>query len=223
MRQSVFMLVLLCVAANAHAQLGPTTSRVVSRHMPSKAPSNLNFNAEALLQVSARGRVDSVEIISSSGDEAFDKQWRKFLSDWRFVPAVDEAGQPIETVTRIFYKPSGLTAQPQGAPAATSLVSNNVIGDSERLDRMTCKDFLWEYQLVTDAVPRRLALLDPLLKTPLIMLASEARPSDAQMATVRERYDQVVSRAADHCEDNPTDVFWKGVMKPALEAVLAGG
>jgi TonB family protein len=212
--------VLLALISVGHAQVGPAPARVISKPMPSKAPSALTFNAEAELRVDRKGRVDQVEILSSTSDAGFDKQWRKSLSDWRFVPAVGADGEPAESNVRTAYKNNGVTVLPLSPAGATESVTRNVIEESERVAQLTCKDFLWEYEIVTDALPRRLALLDPLLKTPQVMLAAEMRLTEAQQTALRDRYDQIVSDAAKQCRDNTEAAFWPEVLKPLLQGSL---
>jgi TonB family protein len=217
MRQQ-FLAVLgtLAFVATAHAQLGPSSPRAVTRHMPGKAPASATFNAEAELRIATDGDVDAVDILTSSGDEAFDKQWKKAMSDWQFVPAVDAAGQPAEGVVRVTYKSSGGVAIRSGGEDT----ARNAITDSERITRMTCRDFSWEYYIVTNALPRRLALLDPLLKTPLVMLAADAALTEAQSANLRERYDELISDVVKQCRDTPDAAFYTAVFKPNLQAAL---
>lgn len=214
-QQFLAILGALAFMATAHAQLGPSSPRALTRHMPSKAPASATFNAEAELRIASDGDVDSVEIVASSGDEAFDKQWRKQMSDWQFVPAVDAAGQPVESLVLVTYKSSGGLAIQVGDSAA-----RNAITDSERIARMTCRDYSWEYYIVANALPRRLALLDPLLKTPLVMLAADSPLSESQSASLRERYDELISDAIKQCRDNPEAAFWTAVLKPNLQAAL---
>ena len=199
----------------AQAQMGPVAARAISRPMPSKAPSGVQtFSAEAELIVSKKGRVDFVEIVTSSGDAAFDKEWKKSLSDWRYVPAVDAAGQPIESHSHVTYKNSGISDRPtsaDGAPAA------NVISETDRLAKLTCHDFLWEYYIVANTLPRRLALMDSLLKTPMVMFAAEAKLDATQQQGVRERYDDLVNEAVKQCRDQPDSPVWESVFKPLLK------
>jgi TonB family protein len=217
MRRQLFIVCgLLVFAATAQAQLGPSSPRAVVRHMPTKAPAVATFNAEAELTIATDGDVDAVNIVASSGDEAFDKQWRKSMSDWQFVPAVDAAGQPAESQVRVTYKSSGGLSIQAGDNA-----TRNAVTDSERIARMTCRDYSWEYYFVINALPRRLALLDPLLKTPLVMLAAESPLGDAQSQGLRERYDELLSDAVKQCRDNPEAAFWTAVLKPNLQAALA--
>ena len=191
--------------------MGPSNARFVTRSMPSKAPAAQTFTAEADLFIHSDGEVGTITIVTGSGDDEFDKQWKKSMSHWQFVPAVDASGTPAQSTVRVVYKNTGLVI---GAPAG------NAVTESERIDKMSCKDFDWEYRIVTNALARRFALLDPLLKTPKIMLIAENKPSEAQLAALNERYDQVINDVAKHCRDNPTDAFWKAVLKPALEAAL---
>jgi TonB family protein len=217
-RKVITLLGFFIASSAAQAQLGPTAARAIVRPMPSKAPSAQTFNAEAELVVSRKGRIDSVEVITSSGDPAFDKAWRNTLEEWRFVPAIDAQGQPIESRSRVTYKNSGLSERPSSADGAAP---PNVITESERLARMTCNDFLWEYYIVTNALPRRLALMDPLLKAPLVTYFAEANPNEAQQQALRSRYDQLVDDAAKLCRDNPESAFWTGVFKPVLDGAVA--
>lgn len=218
MRNIITFLGLFVAAATAQAQVGPTPARAIIRPMPSKAPSVQTFNAEADLIVSKKGRVDFVEIVSSSGDPAFDKEWKKSLEDWRYVPAVDAAGEPAESHSRVTYKNNALSESPWAPDGAAATPT---LGEPERLARMTCNDFLWEYYIVSNALPRRLALLDSLLKTPLAMYTAEANPTQAQQTELRSRYDDLVDDAAKQCRDNPGTAFWSGIFKPMLQAAVA--
>lgn len=211
MVRTLTVAILMAASAAAQAQMGPTVARAVHKPMPGKAPAVKNFTAEANLTITRKGRVYLVEITQSSGDDAFDKQWKKSLSDWRFVPAVGEDNEPTETHVQIVYKNNVLS---DGS-------SRNVVGDSKRFESLTCKDFLWEYEIVTDALPRRLALLDPLLKTPMVLLGAETPLTAEQQQVLREHYDQIVSDAARQCRDDPTAAVWSTVLKPAMRTAAA--
>lgn len=214
-RQLIVILGSFVLMCAAQAQVGPSPARAISRPMPSKAPSGVqSFTAEAELVVSKKGRVDSAVVVTGTGDAAFDKEWRKSLEDWRYVPAVDADGQPVDSQALVTYKNNVLSDRPSGAAAATA---SNAITESDRIARLTCKDFLWEYNVVTNALPRRLALLDPLLKTPLTMLASEGADA-ARVTALRAGYDDLVDEAAKQCRDNPDALFWAGIFKPLLQA-----
>lgn len=217
MRKVITVLGSLFFMSVAQAQMGPAPARAISRPMPAKAPSGVqNFNAEANLIISRKGRVDFAEVVTTSGDPGFDKEWKKSLSEWRFVPAVGADGQPIESHARVTYKNNALTDTPStaaGEPAPTGL------SEPERVAKLTCKDFLWEYYIVTNALPRRLALLDSLVKTPLTLLASEGVDA-AQVNALRPRYDDLVNDGAKQCRDNPDALFWTGVFKPILQSAL---
>jgi TonB family protein len=217
-RKVITLLSLFIAASAAQAQIGPTAARAISKPMPSKAPSGVQtFSAEAELIVSKKGRVDYVDIVSSSGDPSFDKEWKKSLSDWRYVPAIDADGQPMESHSRVTYRNNGLSERPSYADGTTPPV---LLGEAERFDRLTCKDFLWEYYIVTNAMPRRLALMDPLLKTPMVSFVAEAHPDAPQQERLRERYDDILEDAAKQCRDNPDSTFWSGILKPMMQAAL---
>lgn len=218
MRKIILLTGFLALVPVTQAQMGPSAARAISRPMPSKAPSGVQtFAAEADLIVSRKGRVDFVDILTSSGDPAFDKEWKKSLSDWRYVPAVGADGEPTESHSHVTYKNNGLSERPSNSEG---VAAPNPVTDAERLDRLTCKDFLWEYYIVTNTLPRRLALMDPLLKTPLVSFNTETRIEPAQQQALRERYDDIVDEAAKQCRDNPDTVFWPSVLKPLLQAAL---
>ncbi|HUQ09258.1 MAG TPA: energy transducer TonB [Steroidobacteraceae bacterium] len=189
--------------------------------MPSKAPSGVDtIRAEAKLTLTRKGRVYLIEILKGSGDDSFDKQWRKSLDEWRFIPAVTPEGEPTESTVHVIYTNTGVTVQPYSPDGSSDTTTRNVINESERIEKLTCKDFAWEYELLVDALPRRIALLDPLLKTPQVMYAAATPLTDDQKKTLHDRYDQLLSDAVKHCRDNPTDAFWQAVLKPAIDAAL---
>jgi TonB family protein len=218
-RKIIVLTGLLALAsATAQAQMGPASARPISKPMPSKAPRGVtNFAAEADLIVSRKGRVDFVEIVTSSGDAAFDKEWKKTLADWRYVPAIGADNQPVESHSRVTYRNNGISER----PASTDGAAANPVTDAERLGRLTCHDFLWEYYIVTNTLPRRLALMDPLLKAPLLAFHAEAGTPPAQQQAFRERYDAIVDEAAKQCRDNADTLFYPGILKPLLQAGAA--
>lgn len=210
------------VSTAAQAQVGPATARVISRPMPSKAPSGVDaIRAEAKLTLTRKGKVYLIEILKSSGDDSFDKAWRKSLDEWRFIPAVTPEGEPIESTVHVIYTNSGVTVQPYLPNGDADATTRNVINESDRIEKLTCKDFAWEYEILIDALPRRFALLDPLLKTPQVMYAAATPLTQDQQKTLHDRYDQVLAEVAKQCRDNPEEAFWKGALKPAMDAALA--
>jgi TonB family protein len=221
-RQIIMFLGIIALSSVAQAQVGPATARVISRPMPSKAPSGVDtIRAEAKLTLTRKGKVYLIEILKSSGDESFDKQWRKTLDEWRFIPAVTPEGEPIESTVHVIYTNSGLTVQPYLPNGDADATPRNVINESDRIEKLRCKDFAWEYDILVDALPRRFALLDPLLKTPQVMYAAATPLTEDQQKTLHDRYDQVLSDVARHCRDNPDEAFWQAVLKPAMDAALA--
>ena len=203
----------------AQAQMGPVSARLISRPMPSKAPSGVqNFSAQAKLIVSKKGRVDFVEIVTSSGDPAFDKEWKKSLSDWRYVPAVDAAGEPVESHSVITYDTRGISDRPASADGAPEA---NAISESERVTKLTCHDFLWEYYIVANTLSRRMVLMDSLLKTPMVMYTAEAQLDATRQQALRERYDDLVNETVKQCRDNQDALAWEGIMKPLLQGAIA--
>ncbi len=217
MRKIITLLGSFILVSAAQAQMGPSPARAISRPMPTKAPSGVQtFTAEADLIVSKKGRVEFVQVVTGSGDDSFDKEWKKTLSDWRYVPAVGADGGPAERHSRVTYKNNALSDKPWTADGSPP---PETVSEPERIARLTCKDFLWEYYIVTNALPRRLALLDPLLKTPLTMLTADGADA-AKVAALRPRYDDIVDDAAKQCRDNPDAQFWAGIFKPILQGAL---
>lgn len=203
----------------AQAQMGPVAARLISRPMPSKAPSGVQtFSAEAKLIVSKKGRVDFVEIVRGSGDAAFDKEWKKSLSDWRYVPAVDAAGQPVESNSLVTYNNYGLSDRPASADGTPEA---NVISESERVSKLTCHDFLWEYYIVANTLSRRMLLMDSLLKTPMVMYTAEAQLDATRQQALRDSYDDLVTETVKQCRDNQDALVWEGIMKPLLQGAIA--
>ena len=221
--------IFLAMLSPAGAQVGPAEARPIMGQMGAIPPAftrdNQEFRTEVALIVTTEGYVKSVEVVEGSGSTGFDESVQRYFKMWRAVPAIDDKGQPYESRLQLGYgavrrSPQASLALPPPDKESEQSEKTQVLKDAERVRRMACKDFLWEYGIVSSAKSARGAPRDSLLQAPLVLFASETQSGAIEVRQLSRRYDKLVRKVADECKDRPDAPFWTDLMKPALLASL---
>ena len=96
----VFMLFFAVASpfADAAKQGKPAEPIKESQVYPKDIAKNLNYNGTVMVKaiIDENGKVIKTEIMRSSGRTKVDKAAMEAASKWKFKPAVDEKGKPIE-------------------------------------------------------------------------------------------------------------------------------
>ena len=86
MRLLLVLPALMASISVGHAQVGPASARVISKPMPTKAPSSQTFNAEAELLVNRRGRLQEPwHQRWHDQDSSFEQVGHKWLIGQRYL------------------------------------------------------------------------------------------------------------------------------------------
>jgi TonB family protein len=220
---------LLAMLSPAGAQVGPAEARPIMGQLGAIPPAftrdNRELRTEVALIVTTEGYVKSVEVVEGSGSTPFDESVQRYFKKWRAVPAIDDKGQPYESRLQLGYgavrsRPGEPARLPPSGKESEQSEKTLVLKDAERVRRMACKDFLWEYGIVSSAKAARSAPRDSLLQAPLVLFAFEAQPGAAELRQLNRRYDKLVRKVAGECQTRPEAPFWVDLMKPALLASL---
>lgn len=219
---ALLMVALLVAAPAAQAQTGPTAPRVVEVTVP-MAPVNperkkVGVSAAFELAVGADGRVASVRVVKSSGDRKFDVVLIKFYRKWRLVPAIDARGNPTTGVLRIAYD------QPADRPARSDFrASNNgrEAAEKDRINRMKCKDFVWEYARMQEIARKHSVDNEEMLRVAFGMyLARYPEYRDPgnkdKLSRLLWAHRPAIAGSLEECRSNPAKAFWSGVFEPQL-------
>jgi hypothetical protein len=108
-----------------------------------------------------------------------------------------------------------------GRPDPASSVSSQTRIDNEaqRIERMKCKDFVWEYTFMREAAKQRLTLGEELFQTSLAMFISREHVTDAQIAALSRSVVPAMDASAQACRNKPNEAFFSWVFSPTLKAV----
>jgi hypothetical protein len=221
----------LCIEP-AQAQTGPLEPRMVLVAMPYPLPMSKTSDAKLVLELSidSHGKVTKVDEVTPSTDADFNERVRKYYSKVRFVPALADDGTPIDSKFRFVFK-STLDEKPENAhlppmpghpPDSTGTLSGvantKVFDEVERINRMRCKDFAWEYDLLKDIAGAKPVYDERMLKTVRAMYMVQEKVSGEQLGTLASQFPRAVRDATDECRKRSDDKFFQAVFVPAMKA-----
>jgi TonB family protein len=230
---AVGLLVLAGSASAAYAQTGPMKPRMVVAAMPMPIPkptTDVSTRVPLNLEVAADGRVTKVTLLDSSGDAQFDEKVRKYYSKFRFIPALDENGTPTPDVFEFVYRysinekddpplpPTRAPPDPNSATVSKSGVSTaKVFDEVDRIKRMRCKDFLWEYDLMKSIAGAKPLYNEHMLRTSLAMFIVHKSVKSDELNALSIVFSESVRDAVNQCRKQPDAKYFLDALAPALE------
>ncbi len=204
--------------------------------MPTPVPKpalNVTQRVPLSMEISADGRVTSVAILESSGDAKFDEKVKKYYSRFRFVPALNDDGTPTPGVFRFAYKydvddKTDLPHTPTRAPENpnSAMVGRPGIGQAkvfdevDRISRMRCKDFLWEYDLMKGIAGAKPIYDERMLRTSLAMFIVHKSVKGDEINIINMAFSESVRDAVNECRKQPDAKYFLDSLAPALERRL---
>jgi len=211
----------LLAATPVLAQVGPAPVRQIISATPLRFP-DIKTRGDALIEVelmvNTDGSVADAKIVHSSRTPADDETARNYYLKQRFIPELAENGAPVvsRTVGKIIIKSK---IPPHSSIAPDEKLINKEV---QRIDRMTCKDFLWEYDIMKAAVHgRRLTYQENLFEISFAMYVSREKVPDAQIASLATLVVDAMESSAKACRDKPEQNFFNSVFEPNLLALGA--
>jgi TonB family protein len=212
----------LAAADPAAAQVGPVQPVLVLPHGSPEIPhSRPNFpddySVPVDVYVDAKGNVTNVVVTQSTGNVDADGAAASFMRERKFLPAVDEHGEAMDSVIKanvnMFKRGTRKVARVTPKPPSFA-------AEMDRVSRMTCADFLWEVERMReDANIRDTSFeLTPYMSALLykekrgVPLEVEGKFWDMWTAT----HEKVVDR----CEKQQTRLYFTDVLMPALDGTL---
>jgi len=218
--------VLACLApivfpAAALAQAGPADPQVIAAAPTAKV--NLNGRkiagyVTASVRVGTDGKVKDVQVTENT-TEGMDQALVKVLQSARFRPAIDAAGQPVESSIdmKVELRPStGAEPKPVAAKPDPQLTDKEKV----RIKKMRCSDFVWEWNIIRDQADDAAGTeFMPRIATSMYA-AMRSEAGDYVDAKVWKAAPKVLRQAADQCKDNPTAPFWDGIFKSVMDEAV---
>jgi TonB family protein len=213
----------LTLAGHAAAQVGPVQPVLVlptgSPETPHQRPDlgADDFSIPVDVYVNADGTVQNVVVTDSSGNLEADSVAASFMRNRRFLPAVNTRGEPAAGVVRVsvnmFKRGTKKVVRVTTKPPAMA-------GEIDRLQRMTCADFLWEIERLREGANIRDASNEV---TPYMSaLIYKSRRNIASEVEIKfwDEWPDTLKKVVDRCEKQQTRLYFTDVLVPVLDGTL---
>ena len=222
------------LSPDAHAQRGPHAAYPIDTASP--APPLMQFErkdrtVEVEVRVGADGRTISTRLLTRSGNGVYDERVRGFWKHQPFVPAVDAAGNPVESTlrTRATYSvklppgAEGIVNRRNGWRFRTEIVDSNPAAMAARIGHMTCNDLVWEYDFMRGAAPKAKLQHEELFHVAFAMFIAAKQLGNEARDSLIAQWDTLIDQTLDSCRAQPAAEFWKDAFAHTFESATPVG
>jgi len=219
--RAVFLGLFLLPAA-AFAQTGPSDPQVIAGASTAKisvGSRKLAGQLVATVRVGADGRVKDVLVTENTTEAAFEPMIVKVMQSAKFRPAIDATGTPVDGSVEMKVELRTSTgAEPKPVPAKSDPQLNDK--EKARILKMTCKDFIWEWDVLRDAAGD--AVYTEFMPRITVIAYAKARSDagDVVDAKVWPVSKKVFKESVDQCRNNPQAPFFEGVFKSVMDEAV---
>lgn len=213
---------LLAAAGQATAQVGPVQAVLVlptgNPEIPQKrANLTSDYSVPVDVYVDAQGKVINVVVTATSGNVEVDGIAASFMHERTFLPAVNERGEAMDSLVRmtvnLFKRGSKNVARVTTKPPPMGF-------EKDRVQRMTCADFLWEVERMHEHANIKDTSFE---QTPYIsaMLYKEKRHVPIEVeSTFWDMWTDMHKKVVNRCEKQQTRLYFTDVLMPMLDGTL---
>jgi hypothetical protein len=229
-----FALYTFIAASSTEARVGPSPAYPINTAAP--PPPVMQFDrkdrtTEVEVRVGADGRTISTRLLTRSGSGVYDERVRGFWKAQPFVPALDADGKPVESTlrTRSIYSvrlppgPDGLINRVNGYRVRTEVLDQKPGDVAARIERMSCRDILWEYDFMHSLAPKAKLHHEELFHVSFAMLIAARQLSTESRDALIAQWDALVEQTLDSCRAQPAARYWKDAFEPTFESAAPVG
>lgn len=211
----------LMISLGAQAQLGPSPAYPINAASPKRPVMLIDQKDRSVVVeviVGADGRTVSTRLVTHSDSGVYDERVRGFWKDQPFVPALDAQGRPKEQTLRIRNDYSFRPVFDNTATFRTgerynhrvTIEGKKPVEIAERIGRMKCRDFLWEYDYMKRRARKRVSLEhEELFHVAFAMLIAERNlPAESRDALIKQ-WTALTTQTVDSCRAQPDAMYWK--------------
>jgi hypothetical protein len=220
--RAVPFLVLFSIPVAGLAQTGPSEPQVIAGASTAKisvGSRKLAGHVVGTVRVGVDGRVKEVLVTENTADAAFEPQIVKVLESARFRPAIDAAGKLVEANTEMKVELRQSTgAEPK--PVAAKPDPQRVEKEKERIKRMRCADFTWEWDLIREESGDEATEFMPRIATTAYVNLRQEQGAYVD-AKAWKSSAKALRESADRCRDNPQALFFQDTFKPIMDEAVA--
>jgi TonB family protein len=215
-------LVLLLCASLCHAQVGPSRAHPIhgaTRPLPMMVIEQKPRKVVLDVSVDIQGRVSRTAIVESSGNGVFDERMRGYWKDTPFMPALDPEGKPRADTVRIT---NTFSVEDRGGVQLKNLRNHSDIeGDqpaenAARLERMRCRDLLWEFDFMKRRAPKAKLLHEDIFQVAFAMFLAAGDFRESARDALIGQWSGLVAGTLAGCREQPDALYWQEVFVPVF-------
>lgn len=212
----------LAAAGPAAAQVGPVQPVLVlptgSVEIPHVRPNFQNdYSVPVDVYVDASGKVTNVVVTQTSGNVDVDGVAAAFMRERTFLPAVDDRGEAMDSLVRVTVN---MFKRGSKKVSRVTLKPPPMAQEKDRVQRMTCADFLWEVERMREDAN----IKDTSFEQTPYMSALLYRDRRSIPAEVEDKFWDMWSdlheKVVDRCEKQQTRMYFTDVLLPALDGTI---
>jgi TonB family protein len=211
----------LAAAGSASAQEGPVQPVLVlpsgNVEIAHNRPNFEDLTVPVDVYVNAKGVVTNVVVTQSTGNFEADGAAASFMRERTFLPAVDDRGNAMDSLVR-----ANVNMFKRGSKKVARVIIKppSFAAEKDRVQRMTCADFLWEVERMrADANIRDTSFeLTPYMSA---LLYKEKRKVPIEVEDkFWDLWTDMHKKVVERCEKQQTRLYFTDVLVPALDGTL---
>jgi len=222
------------MATMADAQVGPSEAYPINTASPD--PPLMHFDqkdrkTEVEITVGADGHTIATKLRVRSGSGVYDERVRGFWKDQPFVPAIDADGHPHQATligrNRYFFKPMQFGIENrkrgEGSHFKAEIVDQSPGVMATRIQRMSCRDMLWEYDFMRRIAPKAKLQHEELFHVAFAMLIAAKGLGTETRDSLIAQWDTLVGQTLDSCRAQPDAQYWRDAFVHVFQSAAPVG
>ena len=206
----------------AAAQVGPVQPVLVqptgTPEIPHRRPDfDEEYSVPMDVYVSAAGKVTSVVVTDSTNKPEADGIAASFMRERTFLPAVDDRGAPVDALVRVtvnmFKRGNREVTRVATKPPPLAL-------EKDRVQRMTCADFLWEVERMHDEANIKDTSLEQTPYMSALLYKDKRNVASEVQNKFWDQWTDMHEKAVKRCEKQQTRLYFTDVLMPMLDGTL---
>jgi hypothetical protein len=167
--------------------------------------------------VAPDGTVSNVVVSDSTGNLDADRIAATFMREQKFLPGLDMKGNPVTSTVRVTVN---LFKRGTRKVVKVTLKPPPIAGETARVRKLMCADFLWEMQRIRDGANIRDASYEVMPYVSARAYMTSKHVSDEVEAKFWDMWPDALEKIVNRCEKNELSLFYSEVLVPTLDGVL---
>lgn len=212
----------LLAAAPLMAQIGPIQPVLITEgkaEMPHNRPDlRQDYTVPIDVYVAANGTVNNVVVSESTGDVQADGIAAALMRERKFLPAMDANGRYVESVVKVTVN---MFMRNNRKVVRVTLKPPPLAAETERVRKLTCRDFIWEVSRIRTEAGIRDASLEVMPYLSARMYMQQKDVSSEVETKFWDSWPNALRKIIERCEKAGNDLFFTQVLVPALDGATA--